>query len=208
MDVQRGDLNRLIMNYFVTEGYKEAAEKFQLESGTPIPMLSSDSLEKRMKITNAVHDGDISNAIYLVNSVYPDILDSNPQLYFHLQQQKLIELIRKRDIEGALDFAQTHLADRGMENPGFLEELERTMALLAFEDPESSSFCDLLNSSQRQKVASELNAAILEEEDCNSSTKMAELIKLLIWSQRELDKHKVTYDKMTDIVNGTITKSE
>jgi hypothetical protein len=28
------DMNKLVMNFLVTEGYVEAAEKFQMESGT------------------------------------------------------------------------------------------------------------------------------------------------------------------------------
>jgi hypothetical protein len=44
------------------------------------------------------------------------ILDTNPQLYFHLQQQKLIELIRVGKINEALEFAQEELAPRGEEN--------------------------------------------------------------------------------------------
>jgi hypothetical protein len=47
------------------------------------------------------------------------ILDTNPQLYFHLQQQKLIELIRAGKISEALEFAQEELAPRGEENVFF-----------------------------------------------------------------------------------------
>ena len=68
------------------------------------------------------------------------------------QQQHLIELIRKGNLEGALDYAQTHLAERGEENSEILPELERTLALLAFENPETSPFADLMHPSQRQKV--------------------------------------------------------
>ena len=49
------------------------------------------------------------------------ILDTNPQLFFHLQQQRLIELIRNGKVEEALEFAQEELAPRGEENVrGFL----------------------------------------------------------------------------------------
>lgn len=44
------------------------------------------------------------------------ILDTNPQLFFHLQQQRLIELIRSGKVEEALEFAQEELAPRGEEN--------------------------------------------------------------------------------------------
>lgn len=41
---------------------------------------------------------------------------------------------------------------------------ERTMALLAFEDTGNSPVADLMDISQRQKTASELNAAILSSQ--------------------------------------------
>lgn len=47
------------------------------------------------------------------------ILDTNPQLFFHLQQQRLIELIRNGKVEEALEFAQEELAPRGEENVTF-----------------------------------------------------------------------------------------
>ena len=74
------------------------------------------------------------------------------KLFFPLQQQKLIELIRDKDIEGALHYAQSHLSERVEENPDVLSELEKTLALLAFENPENSPFGELLHISQRQKV--------------------------------------------------------
>lgn len=47
------------------------------------------------------------------------ILDTNPQLFFHLQQQRLIELIRNGKVEEALEFAQEELAPRGEENVSY-----------------------------------------------------------------------------------------
>lgn len=69
------------------------------------------------------------------------------------QQQHLIELIRLRETEAALEFAQTQLAEQGEESRECLTEMERTLALLAFDNPEESPFGDLLNMMQRQKVA-------------------------------------------------------
>lgn len=71
---------------------------------------------------------------------------------FSLQQQHLIELIRQRETEAALEFAQTQLAEQGEESRECLTEMERTLALLAFDNPEDSPFGDLLNMMQRQKV--------------------------------------------------------
>ena len=209
-------------------------------------------------------------AIERVNDLDPEILEEQQGLFFHLQQQRLIELIRQGQLQEALEFAQaragrrgggrgcwagqgaapacprsaaTHvvwppastpaerccvlpavapawrrealpclawvqeyLAPRGEDHPELLEELgaagllpggrlrgwlaaaatagrrllppaaasrilrpprcspapaERTVALLVFEDVRSSPLADLMDVAQRQKTASELNAAIL-----------------------------------------------
>lgn len=78
--------------------------------------------------------------------------NTNRCSFIFFQQQQLIELIREKNVEAALEFAQTQLAERGEENPEILSELERTLALLAFESPELSPFGELLHPSQRQKV--------------------------------------------------------
>ncbi|KAF6163188.1 hypothetical protein GIB67_025052 [Kingdonia uniflora] len=158
--IRREDMNELVMNYLVTEGYVEAAERFKTESGTE-PDIDLATITDRMAVKKAVQCGNVEDAIEKVNDLNPEILDTNPQLFFHLQQQKLIELIRNGKVEEALEFAQEELAPRGEENQIFLEELERTVALLAFEDLSNCPVRDLLDISQRLKTASEVNAAIL-----------------------------------------------
>ena len=68
------------------------------------------------------------------------------------QQQQLIELIRANRVDDALKFSTEQLSERGEEDPAVLDELERTMALLAFEEPGRSPFADLLSTAHRQKV--------------------------------------------------------
>jgi hypothetical protein len=144
------------MNYLVIEGYKEAAEKFQYESGADRMFLffflsphhffspqhtyiyysitagiDLSTISDRMAIRAAIQRGEVEEGIERVNDLNPEvcyivnggtfltfvkILDTNPQLYFHLQQQKLIELIRKGQISEALIFAQEEMAPQGEEN--------------------------------------------------------------------------------------------
>ncbi|RZC50807.1 hypothetical protein C5167_019225 [Papaver somniferum] len=113
--IRKEDMNKLVMNYLVTEGYVEAAERFKMESGTE-PLVDLASITERMAVKKALHCGDIEDAIEKVNDLNPEILDTNPQLFFLLQQQKLIELIRNGKTEEALEFAQEELAPRGEEN--------------------------------------------------------------------------------------------
>jgi len=51
------------------------------------------------------------------------ILEEQQELAFHLQQQRLIELIREGRVDDALEFAQENLAPLGEEQPALLEEL-------------------------------------------------------------------------------------
>jgi glucose-induced degradation protein 8 len=78
------------------------------------------------------------------------------------------------------------------------------MALLAFENPNDSPFADLLLLTQRQKLASEVNSAILEFENMESNAKLNILIRMLLWSQDLLDKRTISYPKMTDLANARI----
>lgn len=69
-----------------------------------------------------------------------------------LQQLQLLELIRAGRAEEALAFASATLAEAGANDPNALTELERSLALLAFPDPHTSPFADLLLPSHSQKV--------------------------------------------------------
>jgi hypothetical protein len=134
------------------------------------------------------------------------ILDTNPPLLFHLHLLRLIELIRQADISSALSFATTELAPRGAQNPEFLADLEKTMALLAFpdiasmsddtaspadmDDPAFASISQLMRRSQRLKVAKELNAAILESQGQGLETRLGGLVRLLGWGEERLREEK------------------
>lgn len=131
------------------------------------------------------------------------ILDTNPALYFHLQQQRLIEHIRHGRITEALKFAQDELAPRGEESPEFLAELERTMALLAFDSSSSAppTISELLSPAQRMKTAGEVNAAILESLSQGKEVKLVQLLKLLCWSEGMLAE-RADFPKVCALVFG------
>jgi len=75
-----------------------------------------------------------------------------------LQLQHFIELIRLRQCETALEYAQLHLAAALQADADklMIDRLERAMALLAFDEPTESPFSDLLLESQRHKVSHHL----------------------------------------------------
>ncbi|CAJ0753657.1 3832_t:CDS:2 [Entrophospora sp. SA101] len=106
-----------------------------------------------------------------------------------------LEYIRQGRITEALECAQDELAPLGEENTEFLEELERSMALLAFDNTSTSPVGYLFHTSQRLHTASELNAAILTSQNQQKDPNLPNLLKMLVWAQDELDE-EVTYPKM------------
>ncbi|ESQ29333.1 hypothetical protein EUTSA_v10023660mg [Eutrema salsugineum] len=200
--LRKEDMNTLVMNFLVTEGYVEAAEKFQRESGTK-PEIDLATITDRMAVKKAVQNGNVEDAIEKVNDLNPEILDTNPELFFHLQQQRLIELIRQGRTEEALEFAQEELAPRGEENQAFLAELEKTVALLVFEDASNCPVKELLDISHRLKTASEVNAAILTSQSHEKDPKLPSLLKMLVWAQNQLDE-KAVYPHINDLSTGKL----
>ena len=70
------DLNRLIMDYLVIEGYKSAAEEFGQEANLA-PPVDFESIESRMVIREALQRGDVEDAITRVNDLNPEVRSSS-----------------------------------------------------------------------------------------------------------------------------------
>ncbi|CAI9760202.1 unnamed protein product [Fraxinus pennsylvanica] len=243
-------MNRLVMNFLVT---------FRMESGTElnpfklfcrsnfVGEIDLETITDRIAVKKAVQSGHVGDAIEKINDLNPEILDTHPQLFFHLQLQRLIELIRNGKVDEALEFAQEELAPRGEENSpsqsshtwvgpitpcergcegglkAFLEELERTVALLAFEDvtrcpvdtrytsptlfPSPTAKFDRIN----KECYHDFSKAFLEELErtvamlafkyvtrCPVDPKLPSLLKMLIWAQNQLDE-KAAYPRISDL---------
>ncbi|VDK39809.1 unnamed protein product [Taenia asiatica] len=169
LTLTRQEINRLILEYLVVEGYKDAAEKFSKEIGISQPLSeihsTGASLAERMEIREAVLSRRIEETIDKVNQLWPELFEKNPYIYFQLRQLQMLELIRGHRLEEALTFAQSHLAGplshRLSEYPQLLHEMENTMALLAFEEPGDSIYGSLLGARHAELIAGALNRAIL-----------------------------------------------
>jgi len=125
-----------------------------------------------------------------------------------MQQLKLIEMIRSKRTEDALEFAQEYLAPHGEENPHFLEELEKTVALLAFDDIKNSPLADLMDVCQRQKTASELNAAILNSLSQEQEPRLPHLLKTMIWVQNRLKQRIASFPVIEDLTTAELKVPE
>lgn len=118
------------------------------------------------------------------------VLDSNPSLHFALLRLQLVELIRVcndtpgGDITPALNFATTQLAPRAPTNKEFMEDLERTMALLVFpQDNLEPPLAALLRPELRRCVADRVNKAILTSQNARRDATIRSLVRLRAWAE-------------------------
>ena len=83
-----------------------------------------------------------------------------------MKKQQLVELIREKKTEEAIDFAQHRIDSKFKESPKYIEQMEEIMSLLMFEDfsaqDPSEELLKVLEISQRKELASAVNKAILD----------------------------------------------
>ncbi|KAL9618611.1 MAG: hypothetical protein Q9160_006722 [Pyrenula sp. 1 TL-2023] len=200
------DINNLIMDYLITEGYPSAARKFALEANIQ-PKTGLETVEERVEIRESIHRGDLQTAIEKINELNPQLLDTDTSLHFSLLRLQLIELIRTAStsptsptspsqststptltpsISTALNFATTHLAPLAPTNPSFLADLERTMALLIFPTEQlAPELAPLLHPSLRREVANRVNEAILHSQGARREAKIRNLVRLRVWGEKK-----------------------
>ena len=221
------EIDKLILNYLVIEGFKEAAEEFIQESGLDefedVKNLDLDSIDYRLKVRQAIQSGEIDSAVRELNNFDPEILDNNPNVYFHLKLQEFLEMIRSNrqqksvddagddgGVDGgiekimeAIEFARENLAPIAQEQAGgqFLEELEDAMSLLAAEMGATWPSSSLLLPENRLKTAKEVNAAILSSQAQPEVSKLPEILGLLQWAQNKLEERAV-FPKLIDPIQG------
>lgn len=70
------DINWVIMDYLVSEGYPGAAEKFAQETNLCQPA-DIESIRERVRIRTAIHAGKIDEALSMVNEADPEVSDTS-----------------------------------------------------------------------------------------------------------------------------------
>ncbi|KAL3497050.1 CTLH/CRA C-terminal to lish motif domain-containing protein [Aspergillus germanicus] len=206
------DMNRLVMDYLVTNGYPAAAQKFAHEAN--IQTVDAEAIQERVEIRTAIYSGNIQSAIEKINELNPQILDENPSLHFALLRLQLVELIRSctlnpdGDITPALEFATSQLAPRAPTNPQFLEDLEKTLALLIFpKENLTPSLAPLLHSDLRRDICAKVNAAILQNQGARTEALLCDFARLYAWAEQKAREAKKDIPDKLDLGLGDINNS-
>lgn len=116
-------------------------------------------------------------------------MDEDKALHFSLLRLQLVELIKScnaagGDISPALKFATEQLGPRAPTSPQFLEDLEKTMALLLF-PPETlePQLAALLDTDLRRDAANSVNRAILERQSTRREAAIRQLVRMRAWAE-------------------------
>eukprot|EP00835_Amoeboradix_gromovi_P006873 NODE_924_length_3063_cov_0.274291.p2 type:complete len:220 gc:universal NODE_924_length_3063_cov_0.274291:2131-2790(+) len=204
VEINEQDLNRLILNYFVVEGYKEAATQFSKESMQPL-RIDNVTMDIRMLIRDAIQTGKVEDAISMINDLDSDILECNTELVFLLQLQRLIEAIRGGNTDLALELAK-HVAPLAESNNNYREELEHVMSCLVFKDPILRQ-AEKLDVAQIEKLLTCINQCILQSMAQEKDSKLPVLLKMCAFGQNLLEKCNIDFPKM-DVKQGLFEQDD
>lgn len=138
------------------------------------------------------------NSISKLTAVVIQILDSNPYLHFRLLQLQLIEIMRPHiespgaegqvalKFEPALRFANVQLAPRAPTDPRYQSALEETMALMVYSPNKMpAAQKDLMDKQLREKVAADINRAILGARGERTEAKIRSLVRARAWAEAQ-----------------------
>jgi hypothetical protein len=92
--------------------------------------------------------------------------------------------------------------------PKTLDDIEKTLALLAFDKPDESPFGHLMQLAHRAQVAAKVNSALLASLCRPATARIEKLIKMVLWSQHQLDRRSLAYTKMSDIATAQTDDSK
>ena len=200
-------LNNAVLEYLIADGMTDAAVAFREEAGLTDMELDLDSIERRRGVLERIRKGETPEVLEILASE----ISNDESLAFELHNHTLVELIRRGESMRALEYARKYMrsivdtcddeddqedGDEKREKTTFFtaqerqerrSRFERTMGLLAFENPETSSpDSSLFDQVERERIANLVNRAMLKKEP-----ELRKIMKLLDWTQRQvLDKTK------------------
>lgn len=105
--IRKEDMNKLVMNFLVTEGYVEAAEKFQLESGTQ-RILCNVNLTMLLILTLCIYKIKPADAVLVLFSTMHNAHRHK------LESRKFQQLIWQCCLICDLVFSQFYYHDKGL----------------------------------------------------------------------------------------------
>jgi tartrate dehydratase beta subunit/fumarate hydratase class I family protein len=112
-----------------------------------------------VQVLQAIASGQTAQAITMLQSTCPQLLEQAPKLVFSLRRQHLLELIAAGNADAALDYATKELADLAQTDAALLAQLEEAVMTLAVSHAAPDTTAALAD--QRHQVLAQVNSAIM-----------------------------------------------
>nr|XP_043620112.1 protein GID8 homolog [Erigeron canadensis] len=147
---KKEDMNTLVMDFLVNKLHTNVAETFHTESGCPLGIEDISFIETQKTVKELIYKRQFDEVISLLNQKLGlSFLESNPQVRYLLDQQKMIELYRSGDIytNVALDFSHEFKmwADFMVNDDDFDKDCFETLLLILSGDDKEVLVDDLLH---------------------------------------------------------------
>ncbi|GIQ81744.1 LOW QUALITY PROTEIN: hypothetical protein KIPB_002754 [Kipferlia bialata] len=190
------ELDNLVLNYFVSEGLKDAALAFAEDSGLEVPHCNY-YLAERACIRDAILSDQCPSAITLINDIMPDFFESHPSALMSLLQRQTASLIGRGQEDEALELVRVHATALVDTNPSLLPSLESLM--LVFVAPEAKAARQFSDPAFREGVASSVNAMLLQAMGAPSESQLSTLMRICFCLQDELSASaKLKFPRVTE----------
>ncbi|PAV81021.1 hypothetical protein WR25_01909 [Diploscapter pachys] len=184
----REELAKLVLDYLICEGFREAAENLCEEMKLKVPE-DLKVMDARVAIKDAIIEGNMEFAIDKTVELCPTLLDTNDDVRFEMRLQYLIEMIRANglsDLDAPLKYARQYIVADEKISEEQMSKVEKAFALLVYENIYESPFAPMLDQSRRNMVANMVNCAILEALNRPPKPRMESLLKLIVWSRCQI----------------------
>ena len=156
------DMNNLIMNFFIVEGFKDAAESFKIEANVEINQ--NDMMNLQDEIRNLIFDDKIDQVFELCVGLDENFFSGkNESLFYELNIQKLIFLIDNGDFIKAIEFATKNLSSFADNDIFRTNLLEKAMTLMAWDknNLEDFPYPEFLGNGRKIRISSLMNNIFL-----------------------------------------------
>lgn len=167
----KSDLNNLLMDYFILEGYQEVVQEFSNESFSTLLHPHSHhphvaTLETREAIRSQISNGMILESLEMIEKDFPEIL-KDPMTVFSLYEQHFVEcLLHDKDVLKALTFASERMIPLAMGSRDLLGRVEEMMTIILFlkseEEEIPMKYSAKMALDRQYELANQINSAILD----------------------------------------------
>jgi glucose-induced degradation protein 8 len=191
----KSDINNILMDYFILEGYQDVVHEFSNESFSTLHQSHPNmaTLESRECIRFQISNGMILESLELIEKEYPELL-MDPMTLFQLYEQHFVECLLNNEVLKALNFASEKMIPLAMQSRKLLGKVEEMMTMILFlkssEEEIPMKYSAKMALDRRYELANDINSLIIQTATAEirerSEPKLISILKEMVCQQNDL----------------------